>query len=348
MVSPPTSVAVPRPEAPTLTALLRLRAREGPDRPAVTFLADGEEVTTRLTYGELDRQARGVAAHLQRRGLAGERALMLYPSGPDFVVAFFGCLYAGLAAVPAYPPRSDKHLGRLLSVVEDADATVVLAPAQLCDRLQGEDVFPGVAWVASDRVAAAGDPDWQDPGTTAAELAFLQYTSGSTGSPKGVMLSHANLLHNSRLLAGAMAHTDHPVYVSWLPLFHDMGLIGNLLQAVYWHAECVVMPPAAFLQEPLRWLRAIGAHHGTLSGAPNFAYELLVRELAGQRPAGLDLSSWQLAYNAAEPVRADTLARFAAAAAPYGFRRESLYVAYGLAENTVFATGSVPGEGTRV
>ncbi|MFL6127954.1 MAG: beta-ketoacyl synthase N-terminal-like domain-containing protein [Mycobacteriales bacterium] len=352
MVSTPGRIVVPRPGVPTLTALLRLRAGEGPDRPAVTIQAEGEEVTARLSYGELDRQARAVAAHLQRLGLAGERALMLYPSGPDFVVAFFGCLYAGLAAVPAYPPRSDKHLGRLLSVVQDADARVALAPAQLCDRLRregGVDLFPGVTWVPTDRVVSAGGgADWQDPAVPAAELAFLQYTSGSTGAPKGVMLSHANLLHNSRLLAGAMAHTDRPAYLSWLPLFHDMGLIGMLLQAVYWHAECVVMPPAAFLQEPMRWLRAVSTHRATITGAPNFAYELCVRALGRERPGDLDLSCLRVAYDAAEPVRADTLARFAAAAAPHGFRRESLYVAYGLAENTVFVTGTEPGAGTRV
>ena len=343
-------IVVPHPDVRTLTELLRLRAGQDPGRTAVTFLADGEEVTARLTYGELDRQARAIAAHLQGIAPAGERALMLYPSGPDFVAAFYGCLYAGLVAVPAYPPRSDKNLDRLLGVIRNAGATVVLAPGELCDQLRrgdGAALFPGVTWVASDRVDAAAAAGWQDPAAGPAELAFLQYTSGSTGTPKGVMLSHRNLLHNGRLLADAMAHSDRPVYVAWLPLFHDMGLIGMLLQAVYWHAECVVMPPAAFLQEPVRWLRAMTRHGGTVSGAPNFAYELLVRDLARRPPEGLDLSRWRIAYNAAEPVRADTLARFAAAAAPHGFRRDSFYVAWGLAESTVFCTGSRVGEGAR-
>ena len=343
-------IVVPRPDVRTLIELLRHRAAADPDRTAVTFLADGEEVTARLSYGELDRQARAIAAHLQGIAPAGERALMLYPSGPEFVAAFFGCLYAGLVAVPAYPPRSDKNLDRLLGIVRNAGATVVLAPGELCDQLRRGDaaaLFPGVTWVASDRVDVAAAAGWRDPGTASEGLAFLQYTSGSTGTPKGVMLSHRNLLHNGRLLADAMAHDDRPVYVAWLPLFHDMGLIGMLLQAVYWHAECVVMPPAAFLQEPTRWLRAMTRHGGTVSGAPNFAYELLVRDLTRRRPEGLDLSRWRIAYDAAEPVRADTLARFAAAAAPHGFRRDSFYIAWGLAESTVFCTGSRVGEGAR-
>lgn len=343
--------AIPDVPVSTLVDLLALRAADPGNRVALTFLQDGEDVSAQLTYAELDLQARAIGARLQELGLGGERVLMLYPSGPDFVAAFFGCLYAGVVAVPAYPPRSDRNLGRLLAIVRDAGAAAVLAPGELVDRLHGGAAaryFPGVTWLATDRVDGIEATAWHRPDLRGDDLAFLQYTSGSTGDPKGVMLSHANLLHNSWLLANAMGHTDRPVFVSWLPLFHDMGLIAKLIQSVYWNAECVFMPPTAFLQEPIRWLRALSDHGGTISGAPNFAYELCVRRVPPELREGLDLSRWQVAFNAAEPVHAATMDAFAAEFAPYRFRREAFYPCYGLAESTVFVSGGTPGAGPTV
>ncbi|WFB10776.1 AMP-binding protein [Streptomyces sp. LX-29] len=327
--------------------LLRLRSAEDGRRPAFTYLADGEAVTERLTYADLDLRARAIAAELRRLNAPGERVLMLYPSGPEFVAAFFGCLYAGMVAVPAYPPRSDKHAARLNAVAEDSGASIVAAPGWLHDQLAGT-YHAQARWVATDRVPLSAAEDWREPAVEPDELAFLQYTSGSTGNPKGVMLSHANLLHNCAMMAEAMGHSERPVFVSWLPLFHDMGLIANLLQALFWHAELVYMPPEAFLLEPIRWLRALSDHQGTLSCAPNFAYELCVRRTRPEDRAGLDLSHWQVALNGAEPIRAETLERFARAYAEHGFRDTAWYPGYGLAENSVFVSADRPGDGATV
>ncbi|TWP46768.1 AMP-binding protein [Lentzea tibetensis] len=313
----------------SMVDLLRGHARQRPHHTALTFLADGENIAVRTDYAEIDRKARSIAAQL---GQPGERALLLYPSGPDFVTAFLGCLYAGVIAVPAYPPRSDKHLGRLRAIVADAKASLVLTPQDL--------EFPGTKVIATDRLPDASG-EWSEPALP--DVALLQYTSGSTGNPKGVVLTHANLLGNLKLLADGIAHGGDPKFVSWLPLFHDMGLIAKLLQAFHWGAECVVMPPSAFLQHPIRWLRAISEHGGTVSGAPNFAFDLCVRRTTPEQREGLDLSSWRVAYNAAEPVRADTVRAFAETFGPHGLRPETMFPCYGLAENSVFVCG--PGSG---
>ncbi|GLZ31544.1 hypothetical protein Lesp02_37320 [Lentzea sp. NBRC 105346] len=309
----------------SLVELVSGHAQLRPHHTALTFLADGENVTARMDYAEIDRKARSIASRL---GRPGERALLLYPSGPDFVTAFLGCLYAGVIAVPAYPPMSDKHLARLHAVVDDAQASLVLT-------LHGLD-FPGMEVIATDELEDASG-DWRRPELP--DVAFLQYTSGSTGNPKGVVLTHANLLSNLEMLARATDHGGPPKFVSWLPLFHDMGLIAKLLHAFYWGAECVVMPPQAFLQDPIRWLRAISEHGGTVSGAPNFAFNLCVRRTTAEQREGLDLSSWRVAYDAAEPVRASTLRSFANTFGPYGFRPETAFPCYGLAENSVFVCG---------
>ncbi|MBW1598462.1 type I polyketide synthase [Streptomyces sp. JJ38] len=337
----------PAPAARNLVELLRLRAEEAGESPSFTFLADGVDVSERLTFADLDTRARAIGAHLRSLHEPGERVLMLFPSGPEFAVAFFGCLYAGMIAVPAYPPRSDKHAARLQAVAEDAGAAIVAAPGRLCDQL-ADDYHTEATWVATDRVPLAAAEEWRDPAPDPDDLAFLQYTSGSTGTPKGVMLSHANLLHNIEMMAHGMGHSDRPVFVSWLPLFHDMGLIANLLQALYWQAELVYMPPEAFLQDPIRWLRAVSEHRGTLSCAPNFAYELCVRRTRPEDRAGLDLSSWRVALNGAEPIRADTLTAFAAAYAEHGLAPGTLYPGYGLAENAVYVSSGTPGEGPAV
>ncbi|MGW6533304.1 beta-ketoacyl synthase N-terminal-like domain-containing protein [Streptomyces venezuelae] len=335
------------PPARTLVDLLRARSAEHPGRTAFTFLADGTRVTEELTFADLDLRARALAARLREIADPGDRVLMLCPSGPEFAVAFYGCLYAGMVAVPAYPPRSDKHAARLYAVAEDCGAAVIAAPAALHDRLAATTSFTA-RWIATDTVSPEAAEAWRAPDDDPTRLAFLQYTSGSTGAPKGVMLSHANLLHNLGMMAHAMDHAEQPVLVSWLPLFHDMGLIANLLLSLHWGARLVYMPPEAFLQDPARWLRALSDFGGTFSCAPNFAYELCVRRTRPEDRAGLDLSGWRIALNAAEPIRADTLERFAGLYADHGFRPDAWYPAYGLAENSVFVTSGYAGEGARV
>ncbi|HKV12360.1 MAG TPA: amino acid adenylation domain-containing protein, partial [Thermoanaerobaculia bacterium] len=330
---------------PTLFDLLRFRAQSQPDRRAYTFLLDGETKEVHVTYGELDLQARAVAARLQALAPRGERALLLYPPGLQYAAAFFGCLYAGITAVPVYPPRPNRPDPRFLAILSDARARVVLTTSAIlpnAERLLPEDA--PVLWLATDGLNGDSAARWQDPGVGPDDLAFLQYTSGSTSSPKGVRVSHGNLLHNEALIGRAFGMTPESVVVGWLPLYHDMGLIGNLLQPLAAGCPCVLMSPVDFLQKPLRWLQAISRYGGTVSGGPNFAYDLCVRRIGPAEKEELDLSRWQVAFNGAEPVRAETLDRFAEAFAPCGFRRAALFPCYGLAEATLFVTGAGRGE----
>ncbi|QRK08317.1 AMP-binding protein [Archangium violaceum] len=332
----------------TLVDLLRLRATVQPEAWAYTFLQDGENESGRLTFLELDRQARAIAALIQSQVPAGERALLLYQPGLEFVTAFFGCLYAGVLAVPAYPPRADKNLTRLQAIVTDAEAKVVLTTETLRPLLmeQGAQnaVMSSLLWLGTDRVDPARASEWRAPAIHGETVAFLQYTSGSTGAPKGVMVSHRNLLHNSELLKRGMADAEESIHVGWLPLFHDMGLIAMMLQSLYRGRPGVLMPPAAFLQAPIRWLRALSHYRATITGAPNFAYDLCVRRTTPEQRAGLDLSHLRIAFNGAEPIRLQTLERFAETFAPYGFRKEAFYPCYGLAESTVFVAGGLAAE----
>ena len=329
----------------TLLDLLSCRANKNSDRIAYQFLHRGEKETAKLTYKELELQAKAIASYLQSIGATGERALLLYSPGLEFICAFFGCLYAGVVAIPAYPPRRNQKMARLQAVVKDAQAMVVLTTASIFSkvesRLADNPDLKALHWLATDEVEEKLAQTWQHPDINSETLAFLQYTSGSTGTPKGVMLNHNNLLHNERMLQEAFRHTDRTIHVSWLPLFHDMGLIGNVLQSVYLGTKCILMPPADFLQNPLRWLQAISRYKATTSGAPNFAYALCANKISPEQKADLDLSSWDLAFNGAEPVRADTLEQFANAFEPCGFRREAFYPCYGMAETTLFVTGGL-------
>jgi acyl-CoA synthetase (AMP-forming)/AMP-acid ligase II len=314
---------------------------------AYTFLKDGDSDEVRLTYSELDRHACTIAAHLQSLEATGKRVLLLYPSGLEYVAAFFGCLYAGAVAVPAYPPRFNRSVERLQAIVSNAQATIALTATTCATKTEpwsAQTADLGITqWLQTDSLSEVLADDWQRPAIDSQTLAFLQYTSGSTGTPKGVMLSHGNLLHNVQLIQSAFQQTPESVGVSWLPLYHDMGLIGGLLEPLYAGFPCVLMSPMVFLQRPIRWLQAITRYHATGSGAPNFAYDLCARKITPAQRDTLDLSSWEVAFTGAEPVRADTLERFAATFAPCGFRRQAFYPCYGLAEATLMVTGGCKG-----
>lgn len=330
----------------TLVELLRHRAAERPDSRGYTFLADGETEELSLTYGELEQRARAIGGWLQSGGMAGERVLLLYPPGLDFITAFFGCLYAGAVAVPAYPPRQNQHLRRIQSILSDAQPKAALVTAGVAAKLDPALAempdLQRLAWLVTDgEPGAAGE--WHEPSAGADSLAFLQYTSGSTGTPKGVMLTHRNLLHNALVVRAAVEHTPEDKYVSWLPTFHDMGMMAGVLQPLYSGIPVVLMSPAAFLQNPFRWLRAISEHRATTSGGPNFAYDLCAAKVSDEQRATLDLSSWSVAFNGSEPVRSGTVERFAARFAPCGFHPGTLYPCYGLAEATLMVTGSRKG-----
>lgn len=330
----------PNPRAfPTLPKLLRARALAHPESPAFVYLDhDGAPVTT-LSYGELDRQSSQIAAGLRARGLAGERILLQHPQGPEFAVAFFGVLAAGAVAVPA--PHTQTRRGapqRILAIVEDADPRLVLTTpeheAALTQTLAGR-----VPVLTADRL---DQKDQGRPDPRPAELALLQYTSGSTGVPKGVMIGHSAIMANQRLIAARFGHDRTTVMVSWLPMFHDMGLIGSLLQPIYAGFPCVMLLPDAFLADPSIWLSAISTFRATTAGAPNFAYDYCVDRIPVADRAALDLRSWKVAFNGSEPVRTQTLARFSEAFGPYGFRATSAYPCFGMAEATLLISAGTP------
>jgi amino acid adenylation domain-containing protein len=337
----------------TIVDVLRLRADRAPELDLYSFLKDGEELAASLTRGELETAARALAAELQERGLGDARVLLLFPPGLDFVVAFFGCLLAATVPVPAYPPRPGRRQPRLSAVARDAAPRLALTTAALAARRESivstVPELAGIDWLAIDEVDPGGADRWVDPNPGPGDLAFLQYTSGSTSAPKGVMVSHGNLLANEEMIRRAFGQTEHSVIVGWLPLYHDMGLIGNVLQPLFVGARCVLMSPLAFLQRPRRWLETITREWGTTSGGPDFAYDLCVRKVAPEDRDGLDLSSWSVAFDGSEPVRSGSLERFAEAFGPCGFRESSFVPCYGLAEATLFVSGGPAGDGvTRI
>lgn len=327
----------------TLVDLLRYQAEQPHDQPVYTFLTDGELDAVSLTYQTLDRKARAIAAHLQSWYRPGERAVLLYQPGLDYISAFFGCLYAGIIAVPAYPPRPNRSLQRLQSILKDAEAKVALTSEAIFSSLQRRaESLPeleNVAWLATDILDETQANQWQPPDLNRESLAFLQYTSGSTASPKGVMISHENLLNNLTAIKQCFGHSTESRGVIWLPPYHDMGLIGGILQPLFGGFPVTLMPPLMFLQRPIRWLEAISRYQATTSGGPNFAYDLCVRRTTPEQRASLDLSNWTLAFNGAEPIYHEVLDRFAEAFAPCGFRREAFYPCYGMAEATLIITG---------
>jgi acyl-CoA synthetase (AMP-forming)/AMP-acid ligase II len=330
----------------SLVELLRWRAAQQPERRAYTYLIDGEIEGPHLTYAVLDRQARAIAAALQRSAPRGERVLLLYPTGLEFISAFFGCLYAGMIAVPLPPPnpaQPQRALPRLQTVTNDARPLAALTTAAILAKVERlfaqAPELQRLHWQASDKIPASLAEDWQASVVASPTLALLQYTSGSTVEPRGVMVSHGNILHNVACSQYASAMTANDVWVSWLPVFHDMGLVSGIIQPLYTGMPCVLMLPQSFLQRPVRWLQAISRYRATHSGGPNSAYDLCVRRISAEHRAALDLSSWHLAFTGAEPVRADTLKRFAEAFAPCGFRAHALTPVYGLAEATLMVTG---------
>ena len=331
----------------TLVQSLQRRAAQTPDQVALRFLADCAEQNVVLSYRDLDQRARTIAAALQANVALGERAVLLFPSGPDYVAAFFGCLYAGVIAVPAYPPESTRrhHQERLLSIISDAEPRVLLTIASLGDGLAQIENAPPVLSV--DTLEAQLAERWVEPELHADDIAFLQYTSGSTALPKGVQVSHGNLVANEVLIRRGFGIDLNPddVIVSWLPLYHDMGLIGGLLQPIFSGVPCVLMSPAYFLGRPLRWLEAISEYRGTISGGPDFAYRLCSERVSESALERLDLSTWRVAYSGSEPIRLDTLERFAEKFATCGFTPNNFFASYGLAEATLFVAGGTRGHG---
>lgn len=341
--APATVAAMPN----TIVDVLRRHASERPNAPAMTELVRGESPGREDVYAGLDAAALRIAARLRAAGAAGQSVLLCSADGPAFVRAFLGCLYAGAYAVPVPPAARHAGLDRRALIVRDAQPAAILADSAASVGPLGPDAPPLILIAEADAQGSAMDGSRAGGFKADGSIAFIQYTSGSTSAPKGVVVTHANIMANQAMIRDAFAHDERTVVASWLPLHHDMGLIGSVLQPLYLGGRCVLMSPLDFLQRPVRWLRAISTYKATTSGAPNFAYELCLRQITDDQAADLDLSSWRLAFCGSEPVRASTMARFAARFAASGFRSEALYPCYGMAEATLFVSGGVAGAGVR-
>jgi acyl-CoA synthetase (AMP-forming)/AMP-acid ligase II len=307
-------------EVDDFVGVLRYRAALTPDRQAFGFLRDTGTDEDVLTYAELDRDARVIAAKLQWLGLAGGRAVLLYQPSLDYIRALFGCFYAGMTAVPVYAPRMNGSYERIRQTVLNARASALLSTDVILEGLNraewSELGAGGPQWIGTDNLPPLLAARWQAPEVGPDSLAVLQYTSGSTGIPKGVMLNQRHLMLNSSMIRRAMDIDEHSVGVVWLPPYHDMGLIGGILQPVFSGIPIHLLSPYSFLQRPLRWLDAMTRYRGTISSAPNFAYSLCANRIKPEQLERLDLSNWRLAANGAEPIRADTLASTLARSSP--------------------------------
>ena len=324
--------------------VLRYHAATTPDRVAVAFQESVSDRLLTVDCATLDRRARAIAHRLQQFHGEGRTALLLFQPGLDFVTTFFGCLYAGVIAVPSYVPRRRRSVARLKSIAQEADISFVLTTESLLPelgKLAGEhNLLGGACWLCADTLPESGADEWQPGNCSVETVACLQYTSGSTADPKGVMLTHGNLVANTRVIQRAFGHRSTSKTVIWLPPYHDMGLIGGILQPLLVGFPTILMSPFDTIQRPLRWLEAISKHRATTSGGPNFAYELCVDRITDDEVAALDLSSWQVAFNGAEPIRRATLEQFAEKFGACGFSRDAFLPCYGLAEATLFVSGS--------
>ncbi|MCA9214042.1 MAG: fatty acyl-AMP ligase, partial [Planctomycetales bacterium] len=337
---------------PPFTSLpchLRYWVEHTPDELACAFLTDGENDDIRMTFEDLDRRASAIAATLQQRGLTGKQAMLLFPPGPEFVESFFGCMYAGVVAVPAYPPRRNRNKLRIESIADDSQSVAALTVSSILDR--SRDSIDAAAengdkleWIATDTIDSAAASEYAQHTNDPNDIAFLQYTSGSTGSPKGVVLSHGNIIDNCKKITCSFETGRDVTGLSWLPTYHDMGLVGGLLNPMFIGRPTYLMSPMLFLQKPIRWLKAISRYKVTISGGPNFAYDLCTKKIDEKDLDEIDLSTWGLAFNGAEPVRRRTLEKFAEKFAQCGFRPEAFYPCYGMAETTLIVTGGVRAE----
>jgi len=357
--------------ATTLVDLLEIRAAENPTALSYRFLTDHDAEPQTISYQELATQAKIIAVELKKYAAVGDRVLLIYPPGLALITAYFGCLYAGLVAVPAYPPTTIRLVEKIQKIILNSTPRLILSTQEITQttqqlkwlkrirKLPGTKSiikrcyrhahylldwdFDKIQWFSTDNKLPSQASQWQKPEITSESLAFLQYTSGSTDWPKGVMLTHHNLLHNLRLLyeryqlSGASPNYDK--IVCWLPPYHDMGLIANILLPVYSCIGSTLFSPLSFIENPYRWLKAISQYQATFSGAPNFAYEYCTNHISDQACADINLSSWKIAFNGAEPIRAEVLENFSKRFAPHGFNPLAFSPCYGLAEATLFVTG---------
>ena len=335
----------------SLVALLEHRAVTQPSDHAFVFLSDRGAREAELTFAQLHERARTLARELVQKGTPGDRALLIFPQGLDFIVALFGCLMAGVVSVPMMVPRRQSSRDSTASITTDCAPRFILTSPLLMSGPR-KDVAARFAngsyeWIAVDAMAdhCLGSDSTQLPPVGGETIAFLQYTSGSTSDPKGVVVTHENLLQHLEMIRLGFGATQASTFVSWIPLYHDMGLTLSALEAFYVGACCALMAPAAFVQRPIVWLKAIHEYRGEIACMPNFAFDLCVSRFSPEAAEGLDLSSWKVAVNASETVHADTIERFNRTFAPYGFDPRAIFPAYGMAEATVMISGGARGAG---
>ncbi|HEY0066838.1 MAG TPA: AMP-binding protein, partial [Flavisolibacter sp.] len=312
-----------------------------PGKPAFIFLEDGEQLERTITFGELNTRVERLGSVLAERQPQGQRALLVYQDIMEFTVSFLACQHAGLVAVPVFLSKGSKQVARFINLMEDAGVSLILSTsdleAQVQQVLSGYLQTSGIELIATEAIQAgeAGSPR----GNSKSEIAFIQYTSGSTGRPKGVVVTRGNLMHNEWLIQDTFGCDSSSVIFSWLPFHHDMGLIGNILHTIYVGCTCVLMSPYHFMQKPRRWLEGITKYKATHSGGPNFAYDFCLGKIPPAELEGLDLSSWKVAYNGSEPVRAETIRRFSRYFEKVGFGQNTFFPCYGLAEATLLVSG---------
>ncbi|MGY3407665.1 acyl-CoA synthetase (AMP-forming)/AMP-acid ligase II [Bradyrhizobium sp. GM5.1] len=330
----------------SLVALLARRAAEQADDRAYVFVSDRGTEDAVLSFRQLHDAAGALASRLTVAARPGDRAILVFPPGIEFMVAFFGCLMAGIIAVPMMMPRRNGARDASAAILANCTPAVALTNSAVALRgdLRARFAHEHIRWIEVDLAAAEGETI-ELPEPAPDDIAFLQYTSGSTSAPKGVMVSHANLLANLEMIRLALGNSRQSTYVNWVPLYHDMGLILNALQALYVGATCVLMAPNAFMQRPLGWLRAIARYRAEVACSPNFGFDFCVSRYRADQMEGIELSSLRIALNGAEPVHAETIERFIQTFAPHGFDPRAMYPAYGMAEATLLISGGRRGGG---
>ncbi|UAN29283.1 fatty acyl-AMP ligase [Serratia ureilytica] len=332
-------------QAYSIADICHWRGLNQPDAIAYRFLHNGLDEYEVLTYGGLLQRIQTVSTSFTvAAATPADRALLLFPSGLDYIASFYACLYSGVIAVPAYPMLSHADSLRLRVIINDCQPKYILTHSSLKSSLLAWFEQEGMPLGKFDVIFVDEIPliRGASTATTCGEIAFLQYTSGSTGNPKGVMVSNRNLMHNSASIYRSFGHDARSVVVSWLPPFHDMGLVGGILQPLFAGFEANIMSPMTFLRRPLRWLHAISTYGATSSGGPNFSYKLCLKQFNARHMNGIDLSSWKVAFNGAEPIQSGTLAEFEKVFGDYGFSKQAFYPCYGLAEATLFVSGGSP------
>ena len=336
-------------EPRSLMDLLWRRSAEQPDLPLYTVLADGEVAAGSITVSRLLTEACSLGSHLFAANLSGQCVLLMYPSGIEFITALFGCISAGVIAVPVpVPANREQSIDHIVSIARDCRAQAILSLTSVRQRLGSwwrEDGPTALPWLLTDQDALSSAPDWAGFRPGHETIAYLQYTSGSTSRPKGVVVSHGNVLHNSAYIASVQRNNAESIGVCWLPHFHDMGLIEGIMQPFYSGYRTYLMPPAAFVRNPFLWVRAISRHGATNSGGPDFAYRLCAERVAPEQRSELALGCWRFAYCGAEPIHADTVAAFARFYSPCGFSMRAFYPSYGLAVATLLVSSRTRGEG---